>query len=214
MLWSAHPHHLVYVLEAFFATSHCRCWKSCVTTWTIPVWKKFGRKGNPNIEIFCDSHQQKARNPQLVADIYAGTRPNPVLPLTWHDLSIKISNFETSIVACIEVQVCNWSSKRNIRTNRAVVRTFRAWITIRRPSKRLLCEFSRLDDKCIFLVNPKHWLFCFDLRRCKNFLSKMTEIGVCRNEFFAGIILPHPGVTHYQYVVPFAKGVLEKRDWF
>ena len=42
----------------------------------------------------------------------------------------------------------------------------------------------------------------------------MTEIGVCRNEFFAGIILPHPGVTHYQYVVPFAKGVLEKRDWF
>ena len=127
-------HHIFNVFHTTGSWSHCLCWIVCVTTWTIPVWEKFGGKWNIDIIVFCYTAKQVARNPKLISNWNTEARTNLVFPLAWHDLSISSRDVDTSIETGLIVCICNSTSKSDVCADWAIVRTLSTWVTIVWPT--------------------------------------------------------------------------------
>ena len=63
------------------------------------------------------------------------------------------------------------------------------------------------------MLNAVPCLFSDNFRRVPYFLCEVSEVGVCWNEFLAGVILPVPCLTHDQDVVSTSEGVSVVSDW-
>lgn len=61
-------------------------------------------------------------------------RSNLVLPLSWHDLRIDSSDFDTRVQTCFVVRIDNVTAKDTAGANTTVVRALRTWEPTLRPA--------------------------------------------------------------------------------
>lgn len=99
--------------------SHVLCAKVGVAAGTVPVpWDRFGVKRHHHTEIFTDSVEDEASNPQMVPHVDTFTWPDLELPLkhkTQHSycyywlLSVQLYNYKTKKhFAVMTMQYLSW----------------------------------------------------------------------------------------------------------
>ncbi len=103
--------------------SHCSSWKIGVATWSIIVFEELWLIWNIYSKIFSYSCQNISSNPSLVSYFYSKAGSYLELPLTRHNLRVGTRYFDTRIQTCLVMSLHYCSSKTNICTYRAVIRT-------------------------------------------------------------------------------------------
>ena len=105
------------------------------------------------------------------------------------------------------------SSKATVGSNRAVVWTLRAWVTIRWPSERPLRKFIGALKKSVFLLNSEPRFFSQSFLSIENLVGEVSEVSVYRNERLTVRVLPLESFAHHHDVVASAEWIWEVRDW-
>jgi len=201
-------HHVVDVLHATFAFTHCRSGVVAVTARPVPVRKKLGRKRDNHVEVFSYAVDQVARHPELVSDFNSLTWPNLVFKLTWHDFHVQPGDFDTGIEACLVVCVSNCTAIANVCSSRTVVGPLLARVSVVRPAKRLLRKLGGLRKHGILLLNAVPGFFAGNLGVLPNFVSEVSEVSVCGDQRAESLVLPDPSLAHNQHVVTLAEWVI------
>lgn len=155
-----------------------------------------------------------ATHPQMIANIntFAGT--DLVFKLARHYLNIGSRNLHTSVKASLVVSISDGTPKAHVGSNRAVVWTLVAWVTIIRPAKGLLGELGKGLDQSVFLLDTIPGFLASDGRVVPDFSSKVSEICVAWDELFEVFVLPLECLTHDDDVVTSSEGVFEDSDRF
>lgn len=103
------------------------------------------------------------------------------------------------------MDVSDAATKSGISSNRAVVRSLSARVTIVRPAKRVASKFGRGSDKSVLLLNSIPGLL--GEIRIPNLVSEVSEVGVGRDELLVGGVFPHVSLAEDHDVVSLSEGV-------
>ena len=111
------------------------------------------------------------------------------------------------------MSISDCTTEANIGTNGAVVWSLGTWVSIVGPAEWLLGELGRMLNEGVLLLNTVPGLFTLDSGLIPNLVSKVSEVGVGRDEFLAGVVLPVESLAHDDDVVTLAEWISEVRDW-
>jgi hypothetical protein len=132
-----------------------------------------------------------------------------VLPLTRHNLSVGSSDFDTSEEASLVVHIGDDATVSSIATSRAIVRSLRAGVAIRRPAKRMASKLGGSSQESVLLFDTVPGFLGSNLFRVPNLVGIVAEVGVSRNQLFESCIFPAPALTDDHDVVTTTEGVFE-----
>lgn len=105
------------------------------------------------------------------------------------------------------MSISNVSSKVNISSNWAIVRSLDSWETRIWPSIWASLKIIALFKQNIFLLNSKPWLFLWFV--IKNFFCIISEICVTRFQFFKRTIRPRKSLAQYHDIVSSSERIWE-----
>ena len=71
-----------------------------------------------------------------------------------------------------------------------------------------------MREEGVLLLNTVPSLFTFNFRIFPDLISEVSEVSVCRHEFFEGLIIPAEGLAHDNDIITTADGVTEHSDRF
>ena len=202
-------HHVFDVLHAAGTSAHSLGRVVAVTSRTIPVGEQLGSERYDHIEVFSNTLNEVAGDPQMVTNIDTLARTDLILKLTRHYFDISSRNVDTSEEASLVVRISNSATVASVGTNGAVVGTLLTRVTIVGPAKRLLSELSGVSEESVLLLNTVPSFLSRNFRVVPNLVSEVSEISVGRHELLEGFIFPVESLTQDDDVVATTEGVSE-----
>ena len=147
----------------------------------------------------------------MISDFDTFTRSYLIFPLTWHDLSICAGNFNSSIKTGFIMSISDSTTKSNITTNRAIIRSLSSWMTTGRPSERMNCKTIAFSKNSIFLFDTVPRIFTSS--SLENWFSNCAEICNSRNQLLVSSIFPDISFSQYKDIVTTAERIWEVSYW-
>jgi len=198
-------HHTVDVRHALSTLAHGLGREVAVAAGAIPILEELRGERDSHVEVFCNTLENVAGHPKLIADGNTLDGADLELPLAWHDFSIGAGDLDASVEACSIVSVGDDSTVAVVGTYTAVVGALWAGVAVVWPAQRPGGELCLRADESIFLLDAKPRLLCRIL--VKDFLAVNPKVGVGRHELRASGVLPHISLSHDEDVVALSEGV-------